>query len=230
MESMAFEPPATMLDEQYPIFDLDTPLKGIQMLYNVDYWLSRFVYETRKTDSQPYPPTSLRNICCGIQCILNDNCERGISMRLVNKDDATFRLFQQALEKRAKELLRDGIGVDIQHKDPVTPDDEMILWESGTFNMHTALGLSCCAYFYNCKVFGLRAMDKHVDLKAEQFTLGVDDKNRKFVQFQGRLAKNVTGDIDSRGKPKKIRQYSDPSNPRCIVGILQAYLNAIHSQ
>ena len=163
MENMAFEPSATMLDEQYPIFDLDTPLfeRHIQMPYNVDYWLSRFVYETRKTDGQPCPPTSLRNICCGIQRILSDNCERGISVRLFNKDDATFRLFQQALEKRTKELLCDGIGGDTQHKDPVTPDDEMILilWESGTFNMHTALGLSYCAYFYNCKVFGLRAMD-----------------------------------------------------------------------
>ena len=69
-----------------------------------------------------------------------------------------------------------------------------------------------------------------VDLKAEQFTVVVDDKNRKFVQFQGRLAKNVTFDIDSKGKPKKIRQYSDPSNPRCIFGILQAYLNAIPSE
>ena len=135
----------------------------------------------------------------------------------------TFRTFRQALEKWTKELIgeTEGVGVQVRHKDPVTVDDERMLWDTGTFNTNMAEGLSYCIYFYNSKVFGLRAMDEHVNLQADQFTIGTDEYNCKFLQFQGRLSKTVTKNIDSKARPKSLRHHADPTNPCCSVGIME---------
>ena len=37
----------------------------------------------------------------------------------------------------------------------------------------------------------------------------------------------MTGDIDCRARPKILRQKADPTNPRCLVGIMGKYLAAI---
>ena len=75
-------------------------------------------------------------------------------------------------------------------------------------------------HLYNCQVFALRAMDEHVGLQAEQFVIGVDENRKNLAEFQGRLAKTLTGNTDCKAKPKKIGQYCQPSNPHCFIGIL----------
>ena len=212
--------------KHYPVPDLDRPVHH-EDVARLDYWLSRFLYEARRQDGKPYPGSTLRNICAGIQRILSEKCDSTVTVHLFKKDDLNFRTFRQALEKRAKELIREGVGAQVRHKDPVTVDDERILWDTGIFNVNIAEGLSYCVYFYNSKVFGLRAMDEHLTLQAEQFTIGMDEKNCRFLQFQGRLSKTVTGDIDCRARPKILRQQADPTNPRCFVGIMDKYLAAI---
>ena len=218
-----------VLDENYPIPDLDS-LVHQEDLVRLDYWLSRFVYEARRQDGKLYPGSTLKNISAGIQRILTEKLDSTTAVNLFKKDDVTFRTFRQALEKRTKELIGEEVGVQVRHKDPVTVDDERILWDTGTFNTNTAEGMSYCASFYNSKVFGLGAMDEHVNLQADQFTIGTDEYNCKFLQFQGRLSKTVTGNTDCKARPKSLRHHADPTIPRCFVGIMEKYLAAIPTE
>ena len=218
-----------VLDEHYPIPDLDSRVHQ-EDLVRLDHWLSHFVYEARRQDGKPYPGSTSKNISAGIQRILTEKLDNTTAVNLFKKDDATFRTFRQALEKQTKELIGEAVGVQVHHKDPVMVDDERMLWDTGTFNTNTAEGLSYCVYVYNSKVLGLHAMDEHVNLQADQSTIGTDECNCKFPQFQGHLSTTVTGTIDCKERPKSFRHHANPTNSRCFVRIMEKYLAAIPTE
>jgi hypothetical protein len=45
----------------------------------------------------------------------------------------------------------------IKSADPVLPNDEHALWDSGVFNIDLSTGLSYIVFFYNCNFFCFRA-------------------------------------------------------------------------
>jgi hypothetical protein len=54
--------------------------------------------------------------------------------------------------------------------------------------------LQYTVFFYNCKLFGLRAFDEHRSRECEQFEIG-SDNHRKYVHFIGRSNKTFKGGI-----------------------------------
>ena len=40
--------------------------------HQLDYWLSKFVLEARRSDGNPYPPNTLYQICCGLMRFVRD--------------------------------------------------------------------------------------------------------------------------------------------------------------
>ena len=149
---------------------------------------------------------------------------------LLKKEDVHFKLFRDALDARRKVLLGQGVGTTPKRADPVTKTDEEKLWETDTISTNTALGLSNGVYFYNCKVFGFRSKDEHVELQAEQYSFGTEDDGRQYIQYNGRLAKTITGKMDCKATPRQVRHYAQPSNPRCVVSFFRTYLSLIPPQ
>ena len=97
-------------------------------------------------------------------------------------------------------------------------DDEHILWDKGVFTFDTAEGLSHAVFFYNCKLFGFRAMDEHRELDPSQYKIYTDQHNKRCLKFFGRASKNHQGGMNNRKvEPKQITHWEDPSNPRDIV-------------
>ena len=47
------------------------------------------------------------------------------------------------------------------------------------FSFDNIQGLPYSEVFYNCKVFGLKRMDEHVQLMTDQFTRGSDENQDK---------------------------------------------------
>ena len=73
----------------------------------LNFFLSRFVLESRKKDGNPYPPKSLYYIMCGL---LRHMREIGITdMNFLSND--RFLGFQKTLDARMKQLHSSGIGV-----------------------------------------------------------------------------------------------------------------------
>lgn len=149
-----------------------------------------------------------------------------VEFRLFDKNSKHFHIFRDSLDTKRKYLLANGIGHIVRHKDEITECEEELLWDKGIFNLVTAAGLLNVVYFYNMKVFGFRCVDEHERLMQEQYLFGEKD-GRKYVRYSGRASKGVTGSIESKATPKVILQYADEGNPRCIVGILQKYLNSL---
>lgn len=167
----------------------------------------------------------MTSIAAGIQRYLQNDCDRR-DVFIFKKDDPNFKLFRDALDSRRKELFASGVGAVKVQADPVTAKEEMILWDKGIITPETSQGLSYLVYYYNCKLFGFRARDEHAELMAEQFRVYMDG-SRKCLEYRGRLAKNVTGNFDCKSTPRVVKQYADPSNPRCVVSIYEKYLNLI---
>ena len=146
---------------------------------------------------------------------------------LLKKEDIHFKLFRDALDARRKVLFGQGIGTTPKRADPVTKSDEEKLWESDTMSTTSALGLSNGVYFYNCKIFGFRSKDEHVELQVDQYSFGTEDDGRHYLQYNGRLAKTITGKMNCKATPRQIRHYAQPSNPRCVVSLFRTYLSLI---
>jgi hypothetical protein len=72
-----------------------------------------------------------------------------------------------------KELLSKGLGTKVRHADPILSEDEEKISIKEIFGMNSSYKLQYTFFFYNCKLFGLRADDKH---KSLEFDVGCDER------------------------------------------------------
>ena len=68
---------------------------------------------------------------------------------------------RKLLDARMKDLTSLGYGMQRKQAQPITREMESMFWDKGIFSWESAAGLLNIVYFYNCKLFGLRAGDKH---------------------------------------------------------------------
>ncbi|CAC5392434.1 unnamed protein product [Mytilus coruscus] len=91
--------------EEFTCEPVDPETASIKEL---DFWLSRFIMETRRKDGSPYPPNTLLNISAGIQRHLRENKRSEIN--LLQKNSVDFPTFQKSLDTRMKEVTSAGLG------------------------------------------------------------------------------------------------------------------------
>ena len=126
-----------------------------------------------------------------------------------------------------KEMTASGIGVKTNSASPLSRAEEKQLWDSGVIGFHSSKAVSYGVFFYNCKIFGFRAMNEHVNLMVEQYEFGKDSQG-EFVIFTGRVSKNVQGGLEQRKVDvKSIKHYAQPSNRRCVVRLLKQHMRLI---
>ncbi|XP_053403038.1 uncharacterized protein LOC123535173 [Mercenaria mercenaria] len=215
----------TTLEPDYPIPENVGEFKDMEML---EYWLQRFIVETRRKDGGPYPPNTLIQIVTGLQRYLRTECKM-TGLNVLKSDNTDFAQFRKTLDSRMKELTQAGVGVNPCRADPVTVDDEEQLWCSNVFNMVSAEGHSNAVFFYNGKAFEFRGFQEHVDCQAEQFEIGFDHSNqRKYVKFTPRVRKNSQGGLLHRKiNVEPIIHYEQGTNDRSIVKMYEKYLEHV---
>lgn len=185
--------------------------------------LKHFIFEAKRQDGNDYPPNTLYNIVCGI----NRYIRSAFPDINIMSDDLRFVYIRKCLDARMKELTQRGVGVIRKQAEPVSDEQEALLWEKSSFSMNDAVGLQRAVYFYVCKAFGLRAVDEHRNMQISQFEFGEDDQG-KYVLFVGKNNKIYGGGIsDRRISPKQIKQYETISNPISIYKIVQRYINCL---
>ncbi|CAH1242504.1 Hypp6780 [Branchiostoma lanceolatum] len=125
---------------------------------------------------------------------------------------------EQQLDSRGE-----AVGVSKKQADPLSYEDESRLWDSNTITTETSQGLSYGAFFYNCKLFGLRGMDEHQRLMLDQYKFGTDN-NGRYLRYTGRFSKNFQDGLQQRQVGvKDLKQYASPTNPRCVVNLFEQY-------
>ncbi|XP_071104736.1 uncharacterized protein [Haliotis cracherodii] len=157
-----------------------------------------FICEVRRQDGSPYPRMSLKNPCLGILRYLKEEYKR-FDLNLMDTDNAQFSRLRATLDGQMKKLDSEGVGNVVKQAKSISPLEEEKLWETGTFGIDNSEFLFNTVYFYNCKIFGLRAADEHSSLCVDQFVFGKDDEG-EFVDFLGGTCKNNQGGLKQGGK------------------------------
>ena len=82
--------------------------------------------ETRKADGEHYPPDTLYVICSGLQRYVRETRPEINIFK-----DPSFSGFQRTLDSEMKRLRSLGLGVKKKQAEPITSEEEDLLWERG---------------------------------------------------------------------------------------------------
>ena len=99
--------------------------------------MGKFVLEVRKKDGMEYPPKSLYALVCCFKRFFEQNGVHNINP-LSTTNNAVFGDFRTTLDAKMKRLYGSGLGASVQRAEPITPDEEALLWTRGQFGTHKA--------------------------------------------------------------------------------------------
>lgn len=74
--------------------------------HNLDYWLSKFVVEARRSNGEHYPPNTLHATCCGLLRYVQEH-----RPNINFFQDSFYASFQKTLDGDMKQLYSIGYGV-----------------------------------------------------------------------------------------------------------------------
>ena len=110
---------------QRPSCSTEAAIPTITALNNdqLQHWLCRFILEVRKENGQHYPPATLHHIVSGIMRFLRQS---GRQLDLFQ--DPAFQEFRTVLDSEMKHLKAAGLGSKTRKAEPLTEEEEELLW------------------------------------------------------------------------------------------------------
>ncbi len=189
----------------------------------LQHLLCCFVLELRKKDGTEYAPDTLHHICCGIMRYLRANGWAELDLF----KDAAFAEFRAVLDSEMKRLRAAGIGTVRKQAEPITMDEEDVLWEKGLLGDKNAQTLVDTMLYMNGLYFALRGGREHRNLryKPSQIQLVEKPGERPYLLYTEDLSKNHPGGLKGRQvKPKCVKHHANIENPkRCFVRLYKLY-------
>ena len=202
--------------------DTIPPLQSIEAS-QLQHWLTRFVLETRKKNGAEYSPDTLHHLCCGIMRFLRWNGWPTVDFFT----DAEFIDFRATLDGEMKRLQAQGIGSKKKQAEPLTEQEEEILWEKGVLGDATPQTLLDTIVFMNGLYFALRSGSEHRALRFEPPQIEVVEREgeRPYLLYTEDTSKNRPGGLKGRRmKPKVVRHHANTENPAwCFVRLFKLY-------
>ena len=200
----------------------------IPLLHNItaeelQHWLCAFVLEVRKKDGNLFVPNTLHHICCGIMRYLRTN---GMPQIDIFKDSG-FSQFRMVLDAEMKRLQSAGIGAVHRKAEPITFEEEEILWQKGILGDHTPESLVNTMVYMNGLYFALRGGTEHRNLQHNPSQIRLIEKlgERPYLMYTEDVSKNHPGGLKGRKiMPKIVYHHANISNPeRCFVRLYKLY-------
>ncbi len=187
--------------------------------HELDYWLTRFILEVTRKDGQPYPST-LYGLVCGIMRYVRELHPQWNFFK-----DAAFAGFRKALDGETKRLRALGLGVKVRRAEPISVQEENMLWEKGLLGSHSPQVLLDTMVFYSGLYFSLRSGKEHRDLAWDQIELVEPADDVPFLLYNENTSKNNAGGLAQRKvTPKQVKHHANATNPtRCFVKLFALY-------
>ena len=189
----------------------------------LQYWLCAFILEVRKKDGNMFVPNTLHHICCGIMRYLRIN---GMPTIDIFKDPG-FSQFRMVLDAEMKRLQSAGIGAVHRKAEPITFEEEEILWQKGVLGDHNPESLVNTMVYMNGLYFALRGGSEHRSLQHKPSQIQLVEKlgERPYLMYTENVSKNHPGGLKGRKiKPKIVCHHANVSNPeRCFVRLYKLY-------
>ena len=185
--------------------------------------LSHFTLEVRKKNGDEFPPNSLHHIICGIQRYLRMNGKPAIDFF----NDPTFADFKMNLDAEMKRLQKKGLGSTKRQAEPLSIEEEELLWSKGLLGSETPQALVDTILYMNGLYFALRSGEEHRQLRFSPCQIELVERTgqRPFLRYTEDISKNHPGGLKGRKtKPKIVTHYANVSNPeRCFVRLFKMY-------
>ena len=135
----------------------------------LQYWLTRFVLEVRKKDGTEYPSQTLHHLCSELLRYLRQN------------GHPTLDIYKDSLAEM-KRLQRLGIGSKTKQAEPLTEEEEEIMWQKGLLGDHTPQALLNTMVFMNGLYFALRSGREHRELRFDSSQVERDGE-RPYLEY-----------------------------------------------
>ena len=194
---------------------------------DLDYTLSRFVAEVRKTNGTMYPGKTLYEIICSIQAYLRHECKRSVT--LIDVSGKTFANLNATLNHKMKEATSAGVGIEKKQANVVSKEQEDFLWQKGILGSSSPETLRDTLLWIFGIHFGLRAGQEHRNLRMQnsQISARVDETGTSYLQYAEDVCKTNSGGLVRRNiKTKVCRAYENNDQPeRCPMRLYSLYLS-----
>ena len=185
--------------------------------------MSRFILELRKKDGSEFPPNSLHHICCGLMRYLRGSGKPDLDIF----KDKEFAEFCTVLDSQMKRLQAARIGTKKKKAEPITVEEEEVLWQKGLLVDSNPQCLLDTMLFMNGLYFALRGGKEHRDLRygPSQIQLVEKPGERSYLKYTEDIFKNHLGDLKGRNvTPKEVIHHSNIECPdRCFVRLYKLY-------
>jgi len=91
--------------------------------------------------------------------------------------------FRSALDTEMKRLKQAGIGSDKRQPEPLSPEEEELLWKKSILGDHSPQALLNSVFFFNGVCFALRGGDEHRQLRFKECQIQVVEKPGERAYF-----------------------------------------------
>ena len=126
-----------------------------------------------------------------------------------------------------KRLKSAGIGARAHKAEPLTPEEEEVLWEKGVLGDHSPQALLNTVFYQNGVNFALRSGNEHRQLRYRESQIQVVERpgERPYLQYVGDVSKNNQGGLkDRKNRSKEVIHHSNEENlARCPVRLFKLY-------
>ena len=140
----------------------------------------------------------------------------------------SFNLLRRALDAEMRKATSDGVAIKskMRERDPISEEDEALLWEKGILGCNSAKSFFRTIYFYTGKLFGLRSTE-HRNLRYSNFSIDSES-----VTYDESVSKTYHGGLrDLKYKPRLVKHVccagKDVGHNRCIVKCYSSYASKI---
>jgi hypothetical protein len=125
-----------------------------------------------------YEPDTLTSYFRAIDSYIQKK-EHGESM-LTSQE---FSLTRQVLASKRKNLKKKGMWNRNNKSEPLTEEEEKLLWTTGQLGDHGPVALLNTVWFHNTKLLGFRGCDENRKLKWGDIVLKKDENNEEYLEW-----------------------------------------------
>ena len=189
----------------------------------LQFWMINFILEVRSQKCDEYPPNTLYHLVCGIMRFLRVNGKPNIDFF----KDVEFADFRTSLDAEMKRLQAKGKGSGKKQAEPLTTEEEEMLWNRKILGDHNPQALLHTVFYMIGLYFALRSGDEHRQLRHHPCQIQLVEKpgERSYLKYTEDISKNRPGGLKGRKyQPKTVIHHENVDNPdRCFVQIFKKY-------
>ena len=131
------------------------------------------------------------------------------------------------LDAEMKKLQSLGCGFKARKAEPLTEEEEEILWQKGLLGRSTPQALVDNTLVMNGQHFALRSGKEHRQLRADHYKITAHERPsmHPYLKYVEDISKNRSGGLKGRKiQPKIVQHHNNRSNPtRLFVELFKLY-------